>query len=72
MKGINVLFTPEEFKQKGFAGEIATKMRENENTAIVGDNFGTDRHIVEFTDYKTLNNYRNNNPYEQKNIKPTN
>lgn len=48
MKGIKVIYTPEEFKAKGFDGEIAQYMREHENTAIVGNVPGENRHVVSF------------------------
>ena len=40
MKGIKVIYTPIQFKEKGFDGEIAKYMRENKNTAIVGNDLG--------------------------------
>jgi len=63
MKGIKVIYTPKQFKKKGFDGEIAKYMRENRNSAIVGDNFGIDRHVISFTDNKAWKKYRENNPY---------
>lgn len=36
-KPVTVVYTPAEFKEKGFDGEIAKYMREHTNTAIVGD-----------------------------------
>jgi hypothetical protein len=63
MKGIKVIYTPTQFKEKGFDGEIAKYMRENKNTAIVGDNFGIDRHVISFADNKAWKKYRENNPY---------
>ena len=62
--GIKVVFTPEEFKEKGFDGEVAKYMRENKNTAIVGDTFGVDRHIIQFDSRESWNNY--SNPYYDK------
>jgi hypothetical protein len=34
---VEIIYTPEQFKEKGFDGEIAQYMRENRNTAIVGE-----------------------------------
>lgn len=56
-----ILYTPEEFKEKGFDGEIAKVMRENKNTAIVGDKLGVDRDVIEFSHIKELFHYKN--PY---------
>lgn len=36
-KPVVVVYTPEQFKELGFDGEIAKYMREHTNTAIVGD-----------------------------------
>ena len=64
MKGIKVIYSPKQFKEKGFNREIAKYMTENRNTAIVGDNFGIDRHVISFTDNKAWKKYRENNPYK--------
>jgi hypothetical protein len=63
MKGIKVIYTPEQFKEKGFDGEIAKYMRENKNTAIVGNYSGIDRHVISFSDNKVWTKYSENNPY---------
>jgi hypothetical protein len=63
MKEIKVIYTPEQFKEKGFDGEIAKYMRENRNSAIVGDNLGIDRHVISFPDNEAWTKYRENNPY---------
>ena len=60
MKGIKVIYTPEEFASKGFDGEIAKRMMENRNTAIIGDVFGKDRHVIQFDDFETYMKYREN------------
>ena len=64
MKGIKVIYTPKQFKEKGFDGEIAKYMRENKNTAIVGGNCGIDRHVISFTDNEAWKKYSENNPYK--------
>ena len=69
MKGIKVIYTPEQFKEKGFDGEIAKYMRENKNTAIVGD-AGVDRHVISFTDSKAWMQYCRNKPYKKDLNKP--
>lgn len=66
MKGIKCLYTPEEFKQKS-SSEIVKFIQKNNNTAIVGDNLGVDRHIVAYKDFHTLVEYTNNNPYSNRN-----
>ena len=58
MKGIKVIYTPKDFAAKGFDGEIAKYMRENRKTAIVGNEVGIDRHVVSFSDYRTLRVYK--------------
>lgn len=65
-KPVVVVYTPEEFKTKGFDGEIAKYMREHNNTAIVGDIPGVDRHVIRFRTHKDWTNYSNNNPYSKK------
>lgn len=50
---VKIVYSPEEFTEKGFDGEIATFMRENTNTAIVGNN----RHVVQFETQEDLRNY---------------
>jgi hypothetical protein len=57
-----ILYTPEEFKERGFDGEIAKVMRENKNTAIVGNKLNVDRHVIEFESWADLRNYKN--PYK--------
>ena len=61
-----VVYTPEQFKELGFDGEIAMYMREHTNTAIVGDVPGVDRHVIRYRTHKDWTNYRNNNPYSNK------
>lgn len=56
-----IIYTPEEFKELGFDGEVAKFMREHKNTAIVGHKFGEDRHIIQWTDKEQWDNYIN--PY---------
>ena len=68
MKGINVIYTPEQFKAKGFDGEVAKYMKENKNTAIVGHQSGVDRHIISYSNIETLTKYCQNNPYSHRNI----
>jgi len=63
MKGIKVIYTPTQFKEKGFDGEIAKYMRENKNTAIVGNNLGIDRHVISFSNNEAWTKCRENNPY---------
>jgi hypothetical protein len=59
---VRVVYTPVEFHEKGFDGEIAQYMREHSNTAIVGETSGVDRHVVEFDSREDWNNYKN--PYQ--------
>lgn len=63
-KPVTVVYTPAEFKEKGFDGEIAKYMRENTNTAIVGDIFGVDRHVIRYRTHKDWINYKK--PYSTK------
>lgn len=63
-KPVIVVYTPEQFKDKGFDGEIAKYMREHINTAIVGDTLGIDRHVIRFRTHKDWMNYKN--PYSNK------
>lgn len=63
-KPVTVVFTPAEFKEKGFDGEIAKYMREHTNTAIVGDIPGVDRHVIRYRTHKDWMNYKN--PYSTK------
>lgn len=63
-KPVVVVYTPEQFKDKGFDGEIAKYMREHTNTAIVGDTLGIDRHVIRFRTHKDWTNYKN--PYSNK------
>ena len=63
-KPITVVYTPAEFKEKGFDGEIAKYMREHTNTAIVGDVPGVDRHVIRYRTHKDWMNYKN--PYSTK------
>lgn len=63
-KPVTVVFTPAEFKEKGFDGEIAKYMREHTNTAIVGDVPGIDRHVIRYRTHKDWTNYKN--PYSTK------
>lgn len=65
-KPVVVVYTPEQFKELGFDGEIAKYMREHTNTAIVGDVPGVDRHVIRYRTHKDWTNYRNNNPYSNK------
>jgi len=66
MQGIKVIYTPEQFKKKGFDGEIAKYMRKNKNTAIIGNNLGIDRHVISFSNNEAWTKYRKNNPYAKK------
>lgn len=63
-KPVTVVYTPAEFKEKGFDGEIAKYMREHTNTAIVGDIPGVDRHVIRYRTHKDWTNYKN--PYSNK------
>lgn len=63
-KPVTVVYTPAEFEEKGFDGEIAQYMRENKNTAIVGDVPGIDRHVIRFRTHKDWTNYKN--PFSNK------
>ncbi len=63
-KPVTVVYTPAEFKEKGFDGEIAKYMREHTNTAIVGDVPGVDRHVIRYRTHKDWMNYKN--PYSTK------
>ena len=45
-KKIEIIYTPEQFQEKGFDGEIAKFMRDNRDTAIIGDVVGVDRRVV--------------------------
>lgn len=63
-KPVTVVYTPAEFKEKGFDGEIAKYMREHTNTAIVGDVPGVDRHVIRYRTHKDWMNYKN--PYSAK------
>lgn len=63
-KPVVVVYTPEQFKNKRFDGEIAKYMREHTNTAIVGDTLGIDRHVIRFRTHKDWTNYKN--PYSNK------
>ena len=60
-KPVAVIYTPEQFKEKGFDGEVAQFMREHKNTAIVGDKLGVDRHVIMYREHKDWFNYKN--PY---------
>lgn len=60
-KNIKVVYTPEQFKELGFDGEIAQFMRDNPNTAIVGYVLGVDRHVIQFRNREDWMSYRN--PY---------
>lgn len=61
-KGVKVVYTPEQYKELGFDGEVAKYMRENKNTAIVGDVFGEDMHVIQFDTHKDWFSY--GNPYK--------
>jgi hypothetical protein len=61
---VQVIYTPEQFKEMGFDGEIAKFMRENKQTAIVGDVLGVDRHVIQYENYKDWFHY--DNPYSVK------
>lgn len=52
-KPVTVVYTPAEFKEKGFDGEIAKYMREHTNTAIVGDGRRTNGCIIRVRNKKT-------------------
>lgn len=65
-QSIKVIYTPEQFKEMGFDGEIAKFMRENSNTAIVGDIPGIDRHVIQYQNNEDWKKYRENNPYSKK------
>ena len=62
MKGIKVIYTSTQFEEKGFDGEIAKYMRENKNTAIVGNDLGIDRHVISFFNNKTWTKYSETPP----------
>ena len=69
MKGIKVIYTPEQFKEKGFDGEVAKYMRENKNTAIVGHQLGVDSHVISYSNIEALAKYCKNNPYTKNALK---
>lgn len=58
VKGVKVAYSHERFAELGFDGEIGQFMRENKNTAIVGDQFGKDRHVVIFNNDESLREYK--------------
>ncbi len=57
-----VVKTPEQFAQMT-ADEIATFIRTNKNTAIVGENVGIDRHIIKYETAEDWFVYESTNPY---------
>lgn len=59
-----VVYTPEQYKELGFDGEVSKFMRDNKNTAIVGDKFGEDMHVIQWTSREQWTNYVN--PYTNK------
>ncbi len=58
---VRVVYTPEQFKEKGFDGEIGQYMHLHKNTALVGKKNGlyeiTDKHVVEFDSWDALREY---------------
>lgn len=62
-ESVRVIYTPEQFKNLGFEGEIAKFMRENKNVAIVGDILGVDRHVIQYKTKKDWIEYKN--PYSE-------
>lgn len=63
MKGIKVIFDPQQFANLGIT-TITRYIRENRDTAVVGERCGVDRHIVWFNDWNTLMEYQERNPYK--------
>ena len=58
---VRVVYTPEQFKEKGFDGEIGQYMLHHKNTALVGKKNGlyglTESHVVEFDSWDALREY---------------
>ena len=59
---VRVVYTPEQFKEKGFDGEIGQYMLHHKNTALVGkknwpDERLADPHVVEFDSWDALREY---------------
>ncbi len=58
---VRVVYTPEQFKEKGFDGEIGQYMLHHKNTALVGKENGlyglTESHVVEFDSWADLREY---------------
>lgn len=57
---VEVVFTPEQFAQMS-ADDIALYIRRNENTAIIGEKSGIDRHIIRYRTHEDWFSYVN--PY---------
>lgn len=53
-----IIFNPEQFSQLT-SSEIAAYIRGNENTAIVGEKIGIDRHIIRYGSSEAWFNYKN-------------
>lgn len=63
MKGIKTVVTVEQFAEMT-ADQIARYVRTNNNTAIVGDQPGKDRHIVEYENWGSLYAYLSKQSHE--------
>lgn len=57
---IQVVFTPEKFAQMN-TGDIVAYLSTHPNTAIVGECFDVDRHIIKYATKRDWNEYIN--PY---------
>ena len=61
---VEVIFDPEQFK--GLTAKYIVRfIRKNERTAIVGDKYGIDRHIIRYATVKDWTEYREHNPYSE-------
>ena len=62
---IEVVFDPEQFK--GLTSkDIVRFIRNHECTAIVGDKYGIDRHIIRYDTVRDWIEYSKHNPYSKK------
>ena len=62
---VEVVFDPEQFKGLT-AKDIVRFIQRHERTAIVGERFGIDRHIVRYDKVSDLRRYKEHNPYTPK------
>ena len=63
--GIEVIFDPEQFKGLT-AKDIIRFIQNHERTAIVGERYGVDKHIIRYRTVADWNRYKEHNPYSQK------